>query len=96
MDSTGQLRPCPVVCIYVPNKELLATALTKRKQAKMCDNKIFFIYAQVFFHSTNTNGSKQTKNQIDKKSTRIQVAPSVQCCKVWLTPCSNAAKTRNP
>jgi len=32
---------------------------------------------------------------------RIQVAPSVQCRKVWLTPttrvlCSNAAKTRNP
>ena len=32
---------------------------------------------------------------------QIQVAPSVQCRKVWLTPttgmpCSNAAKTRNP
>jgi len=32
---------------------------------------------------------------------RIQVAPSVQCRKVWLTPttgvpCSNAAETRNP
>jgi len=32
---------------------------------------------------------------------RIQVAPSVQCCKVWLlpttrVPCSNAAKKRNP
>jgi len=32
---------------------------------------------------------------------RIQVAPSVQCRKVWLTPttrvpCSNAAKMRNP
>jgi len=29
------------------------------------------------------------------------VAPSVQCCKVWLmptttVPCSNAAKTQNP
>jgi len=75
MDSTGHLRPCPVVCINVPNKELLATALTKRKQAKMCDNRIFFLFThKFFFHSTNTNGSKQTKNQINKKSTRIQAA----------------------